>query len=199
MQMTENRLNLNMTDKKIQHGLCIHIGKKLHAKEIELNYQQPTNKIDAIIDSCNSGDKILIYDGNYTLKCAQLDIKNDIMLLGVGNNVNITADDELDDDVEIWLYASTYMENINFNWIGICNVTFGEGNVLWMNNVNIIQWRGIGLYQWGKDAFINECDFDGTAYVEIQATSGNTIIQRCKFKNMRTLDAGYNKNDMYRK
>eukprot|EP01084_Bolivina_argentea_P005880 11103_1 len=172
-------------DEQKNNTWIVHPNRKiLHPKEIELNYKKPTNNISTAIACCDSGDRILIYDGTYELKAttqkygSRHEIENDIMMVGAGNNVIITCGK---DNVDIWVYASMYIENITFDWMSIWNEAYEDGNVLWLNNVKITTWQGIGLYHGGQDMFITNCIFYRGA-VQIQATSKKANIEGCKFK-----------------
>eukprot|EP01083_Nonionella_stella_P075263 204533_1 len=153
-----------------------------------------------IINECNSGDTIAIYDGTYTFTTIDrtydiaMDCAKDIQIIGIGkdvifkDNTNVLTFMNIDGGIDDASACSVHIENIQFN----CNhsvdryCTFNVSDNAQLSMMNCkVKLSNCGIIA-AQNATLNirSCEFTGGASaIEISSVSTIANIVGCKFTN----------------
>eukprot|EP01084_Bolivina_argentea_P276226 471293_1 len=167
--------------------------KKLHEIEIDLGFQGPLNDIE---QQCNSGGRLLIWNGVYPLSAKYL--CDNLQLIGIENEVTIKSP-AIDIDDESWLDIQPAVEcniqNIKLDCSDVLAASSGcisvpESSTLNMKNCELQFGKAFGCWARNNSQVnVNNCRFsnrepgDSKTAIELSQHAGEINIIDCIFKN----------------
>eukprot|EP01083_Nonionella_stella_P178098 628125_1 len=139
--------------------------------ETNSSFQGPISDIRTAIERCESGDKLLVYDGVYDEHA--LDIDKSIQIIGVGDNVFLTnsaADHSMNR-----MYSLSFRNN-SISYVE--NITFAIGSA-WTEHMD----DGHINIQTNAKVIVNKCTFEHGICGLSCGSGGSLDAKSCNFTN----------------